>query len=126
MRIVPGGRVPLNNPNPPDPILRAEYPLEPLWQKAVERMFRQLNWRTQHFWDAMNARAGWPDLVAWHPVSGKTIWAELKTETGRVTASQRDTLLELAIANEVWLWRPSDASEIAAVIGAGLPNGVAA
>jgi hypothetical protein len=47
-------------------------------------------------------------------------------EVGHITPSQRDTMLELAIANEGWLWRPSDGDEIAAVIGAGLPNGVAA
>lgn len=138
MRIHPDTDIPLTNPNPPDPILHAEYPRESLWQQAVERMFRQVGWDTQHFWNTMNARPGFPDLLCWRVthvffpanvhqrVNGKLVFAELKTETGKVTESQRSTLLNLAAAGApVFLWRPSDLDEILAVLR-GEQEGVAA
>ncbi len=116
MRIYPDTDIPRTNPNPPDPLLQSEYPRESAWQRQVERDFKQLGWRTQHFWDTMRSRPGFPDLVAWCPRTGRTIWAELKTETGKVVPSQVDTLLELSMGNEVWLWRPSDWPEIDLVL----------
>jgi hypothetical protein len=123
MRILSTTNIPLANPNPPDPILHAEYPREPLWQKAVERMFRQVGWSTIHFWNTMHSPAGWPDLIAWctHPGRQVMVIAELKTETGRVTPKQRETLLELAAAGvPTFLWRPSSIDEIVAVLSEGV------
>lgn len=57
-----------------------------------------------------NIRAGFPDLVA---VRGRrTVYIELKRETGRVTADQQrwhDALRRAG--NEVYVWRPSDVND---------------
>ncbi len=129
MRIYPDTDIPRTNPNPPDPLLHAEYPRELLWQKEVERMFRQLGWETQHFWNTMRSRPGFPDLMCWRVtkifwpagscerVNGRLLIAELKTETGAVVESQRATMLNLAATGvPTYLWRPSDMDEIVEVL----------
>lgn len=69
---------------------------------------------------------GWPDIFAIHPQRGLLV-AELKTETGRVTAAQYDWLDELRrhlpppangyAASRAHLWRPRDADAIATQAG---------
>ncbi len=50
---------------------------------------------------------GWPDLVLWHPVRRRTIFAECKTTMGRVSPSQRQRITTLSEAgNDVRVWRP--------------------
>ena len=69
---------------------------------------------------------GWPDIFAIHPQHGLLV-AELKTETGRVTAAQYDWLDDLRqhlpppanryAASRAHLWRPRDADAIATQAG---------
>jgi len=50
---------------------------------------------------------GWPDLVLWHPVRGKTLYVECKTTLGRVSPAQRQRITTLYWAgNDVRVWRP--------------------
>ena len=64
-------------------------------------------WRTHY-----SGHAGFPDLVLVHPTRG-VIFAELKTERGKVTAGQRQWLnaLDDAGATAV-VWRPQDTDTI--------------
>jgi hypothetical protein len=56
---------------------------------------------------------GWPDWAFWHPVKGRFMLRELKTQTGRVLTPQRRVLEELrACGVDAKVWRPSDRGEI--------------
>ena len=65
---------------------------------------------------------GFPDLVLAR--GGRAVFAELKSETGRTTASQRAWISALTPrdglgppSHEVYLWRPQDMDQIAKVLG---------
>lgn len=115
MRVYPGADLFVHHQ--PDPIMVAEFPQESRWQATVERYFRQLGWSTYHTWSSIKSSPGFPDLAAWHPLAGQVVFAELKTEKGKVTVSQASTLADLAASGaEVYLWRPSDMDEIMALL----------
>lgn len=64
---------------------------------------------------AMGTDAGWPDLVLCKPP--KLIYAELKSETGRLTPQQRVWLTMLGECGQEWyVWRPRDMDDIAEVL----------
>jgi hypothetical protein len=82
-------------------------------------------WRIAHFRKAQTARgrwitpvaadgAGFPDLVL---VRDRIIYAELKTTKGKLSANQNQWRDAIAAAGgEHYVWRPSDADEIKAVL----------
>lgn len=82
-----------------------------------ERDFAQLvadtarlnGWRVYRTWSSKHSPAGFPDLCMARD-DGRLLFAELKRESGKPTAAQRDWLAALATVAgvEVWLWRPSD------------------
>lgn len=100
---------------------------EAQWQHQVEQIARLHDWRLFHAPDnrpvtarsgrryVQNIRAGFPDLVL---VRGpRLLFAELKRETGRLSDEQHAWLNDLARASaEVYVWRPSDLSEVHAVL----------
>lgn len=113
--------IPLRNPNPPDPIMRAEFPREVGrrgWQEAVSSYFRNVGgWLQYHTYDSTHSPKGFPDLVLVHTTVPRVLFAELKSETGEVTPEQEEWLRRLARSgNEVYLWRPSDRDEIQDII----------
>lgn len=71
---------------------------------------RKLGWKVYHTWNSQNSEAGFPDLVMVHPNQRRLIFAELKSETGRVSMSQRVWLTALGRVTgvEACLWRPRD------------------
>ena len=79
-------------------------------------------WMVQHSRPAREASGSWstpisgnvgfPDLVLSHKTHG-TIFAELKSETGRLSIFQTAWLETLRAGAEAYLWRPSDALFIA-------------
>ena len=77
------------------------------FQRAVVELAALCGWRAFHDYDSRRNTAGFPDLVLVRPP--RLIFAELKSERGRVRREQRDWLEELAQCGvEVALWRPSD------------------
>jgi hypothetical protein len=98
------------------------------WQQQVEQLAKTYGFRVYHAPDnrpsgktgrVQRVEAGFPDLVL---VRGpELIFAELKTETGRVSAAQREWLqaLEHVPGVDVYLWRPSDFDEIVARLARG-------
>jgi hypothetical protein len=61
------------------------------------------------------AAPGFPDWVLVHPEQQRLLFAELKSDTGVIRPEQREWLDALSDVPgvEVFLWRPSDADEIA-------------
>lgn len=90
---------------------------EAQWQRTVLDGLRLFGWRAFHDRMAYRSDPGYPDLTAIHTGQRRVIWLELKTERGKLSVAQqewRDTLLGAGL--EWYLWRPSDWSEVEAVL----------
>jgi hypothetical protein len=81
--------------------------------------------RTEHGWRTPVSGPlgkGWPDLVLTRERDGRMIYAELKTDTGRLTDDQSAVLGYLmGVARlhgwlQVHIWRPRDFDEIQAAL----------
>jgi len=99
---------------------------EKAFSQQVVDLAQVLGWRIAHFRPARTAKgwrtpvsadgAGFPDLVM---VRGdRLIFAELKSEKGRLMLAQQEWLDLLAGTGkaEVFLWRPSDFEEIVEIL----------
>lgn len=76
-------------------------------QDAVIALATVLGWESYHTWNSVGSRAGFPDLVMWHPVQRRILFAELKSTRGILRADQERTLLSLAESGaHVHIWRP--------------------
>ena len=87
------------------------------WQATVIEYARTMGWAVYHPWMSLHSASGWPDLSMVR--DGRLVFAELKTETGRVSKSQRAwiALLSAVPGVEVFLWRPSAWPEVERVLG---------
>ena len=75
-------------------------------------------------WVTATSCRGFPDLTTWNPRQLRFLFAELKTEKGRVTPDQHDVLASMAETGiEVYVWRPSDFDVIQAVLKGPRPTG---
>ena len=100
------------------PVLEAEF------QESVIQLAELCGWMVYH---VSNVRGklrsktgkGFPDLVMAKP--GKLIFAELKSEAGKLTVSQKVWIgvLSTIPVVSVRVWRPADWSEIEKVLTAG-------
>jgi hypothetical protein len=78
------------------------------FQAQVVGLAKFYGWREYHTHDSRRSQPGFPDLVL---VRGEElIFAELKTEKGRVRPEQVEwmAVLEQVPGVDVFLWRPSD------------------
>jgi hypothetical protein len=100
----------------PHPRLRARMSEEAFQQWVID-FARLRGWRYYHTRYSKRSPSGFPDLVLVR--NGRLIFAELKTETGRVTTDQQDWIDDLDDVTPllgVYVWRPSDMEEIAEVL----------
>ena len=86
------------------------------FQAQVIKMARLLAWRVYHTFDSRRSESGFPDLcmARW----GRLIFAELKSEKGRLTPAQdrwADVLKRVSGA-EVYEWRPHDWDSITEIL----------
>jgi hypothetical protein len=85
------------------------------FMNQVVKLAELLGWRCYHTLRSEGSAAGFPDLVlvrARHP-KPRVIFAELKSDRGRLTDDQRAWLLELrASGQEAYLWAPRNWSAI--------------
>ena len=106
---------------------------EAQFQRSVIELARLNGWKVAHFRPAQNGKGAWrtpvaadgagfPDLVL---VKDRVIFAELKTDKGRVSPAQREWLDVLTEARvkaqstgvvDVVIWRPKDWHEILATL----------
>ena len=108
---------------------------ERAFQDALVDYARLRNWRLAHFRPArtekgwrtpMQGDAGFPDLVLLR--APRLVFAELKSDTGRLTPAQREWIDELARQRDAWdvldphppvevyVWRPGDWPRIEEVL----------
>ena len=73
-------------------------------QSAVLELARYLGWLCYHTHDSRHSAAGFPDLVMVRDT--RLIFAELKSENGRVKVEQWAWLDALNTCAEVVVWRP--------------------
>ena len=80
--------------------------------KSVVSVAEDGGWLVYHTYDSRRSQAGFPDLVMTR--AGRTIFAELKSQKGRIKAAQQEWLdaLDKTEGLEVFLWRPSDMDEV--------------
>jgi hypothetical protein len=105
--------------------------LEKDFQKRVVEMATALGWKHMHIGESTKRVRrgssfilvpdpdcqGWPDLTLCHPRTGKMLFRELKTDTGKLTDPQRDWLRTLAkCGQDVDVSRPRDWDEIVALL----------
>lgn len=91
------------------------------FQDAVVEYARLNGWLVYHPYDSRRSTFGFPDLTMAR--KGRVVFAELKTQTGKVRGEQQRWLEELTRGADgethfpterisVFLWRPSDWPEI--------------
>lgn len=96
---------------------------EASFQQQVIDLARSLGWRHNHTrrtigrgkkWVTATSVVGWPDLTLWSERQHRLIFAELKTDRGRLSDDQAAVLASLERAGqEVAVWRPADLDQIA-------------
>jgi hypothetical protein len=82
---------------------------------------RTFGWHRYHTHRSDFSPAGWPDEALCRPP--RLVFAELKSDHGKVSAMQQEwlDLLALVPGVEVYLWRPSDTDNIVRIL-AGRPT----
>jgi hypothetical protein len=90
------------------------------WQAQVVQLARLYGWRTYHTLRSQGSEAGFPDLVLVRPP--RLIFAELKTDKGRLSPAQREWLADLEQVCEIShtvqvdVWRPADFDRVHAIL----------
>lgn len=89
-------------------------PDEDAWLDKVMRTAAELGWqRRYHTHDSRRSTPGFPDLVLVHPGHHRVIFAELKSEKGKLTAEQAGWIADLRDCGlEVYVWRPVDLPQV--------------
>src|SRR5205085_1848486 len=82
---------------------------------ATLKQFAELHgWSWYHTRDSRRSPEGFPDVVL---VRERVIYAELKTDVGKLTLAQKEWLSRLrAAGQEVYIWRPCMWPEIEATL----------
>ena len=86
------------------------------FQNTVRELAEAHGWTVFCTWQSKHSPAGEPDLRMVRPP--RFIFAELKSERGRLTKEQEATLLLLQACPpiEVYLWRPADLDDIERIL----------
>lgn len=89
---------------------------ESMFQSQVKSLALTLKWRVYHTFDSRRSDPGFPDLVLVKPPH--IIFAELKTDAGRLRPEQKSWLddLDLCPGVETYMWRPKDFDQIVRIL----------
>ena len=88
---------------------------EKQFQGQIQELAKMFGWLYYHTWRSIHSPAGFPDCVMVR--KGRVIFAELKSEKGKVSPIQQewlDALEESPI--EVYLWKPDQFEEIVEIL----------
>lgn len=87
---------------------------EKAWMQQVIELAKTLGWRVYHPWLSVRSEPGFPDLTL---LRERIVFAELKTDRGRVGIAQQEWREALrAAGGEAYIWRPSMWDEVVAVL----------
>lgn len=93
---------------------------EKQFQRQVIQFAALCGWAVYHTHDSRRSQPGFPDLVLAHRARGLLLFAELKTDTGKLTAEQdRWRTLLLQVGADARVWRPKDWGEVEAMLRGG-------
>lgn len=83
---------------------------EATFQKHVIELAEMYGWKWHHETDSRRSKAGFPDLVLWHVLEDRMIFAELKRDKGYLSKKQKDVMSDLECISlvESYVWRPRD------------------
>jgi VRR-NUC domain len=94
---------------------------EAQFQQTVTDLAQRVNWLVYHTHDSRRSEPGFPDLVMVR--GGRIIFAELKSEKGKLSNPQGVWLVALqdvarygCTSMHVAVWRPSDLPEIERIL----------
>jgi hypothetical protein len=95
--------------------------LAPLTEKAFQGqvigLAKTLGWEVYHPFLSVFSERGWPDLSMVHEGRGRLLFAELKSDTGKLTKHQEKWLRLLRAAGaECYLWKPADFDSIVEIL----------
>lgn len=95
---------------------------EAAFQRQILDLADLFGWTSYHTYESRRSRKGFPDLVMVR--RGRLVFAEIKSERGRLSREQEKWLEELADVERYSLgnvkarvWRPSDWQEIESILG---------
>ncbi len=85
---------------------------EDAFTAQVTALAAALGWKGYHTRDSRKSREGFPDWCFWRPARpgrrGRHFFAELKSDTGKLSPEQAQCIDELKGSGaEVYVWRPS-------------------
>ena len=92
------------------------------FQQGVVELARFNGWKVFHPYESRRCVPGYPDLTMVRVSDRRIIFAELKTEKGRLSEYQKEwgeALTQIASEDNAvsyYLWRPSDWDEIEKVL----------
>jgi len=82
-------------------------------REQIRTLCELYGWKMYFTWNSRNSPSGFPDLVLVNPQQKRVIFAELKSEAGKVTSTQAEWLdALLACGQEVEVWRPQQIHQI--------------
>ena len=91
----------------PDDISEKEF------QSEVIRVAKRCGWIVHHHLNSIGSEAGWPDLCLLHTGRAKSLFVELKTNTGPIRHDQQVIGQAMVQTGLDWrIWRPAMWSEI--------------
>jgi hypothetical protein len=80
---------------------------EKQFERQIKELASMLGYAYYHTWNSIRSEKGYPDLTLAKP--GRLLFAELKSDTGKLSDKQREWLEVLNAAGaEVYTWRPAD------------------
>ena len=78
-------------------------------REQIRTLAKLYGWEMYFTYNSRHSPSGFPDLVLVHPQRKRLIFAELKSEQGRVTPAQQEWLTALTMCGQMAeVWRPSD------------------
>lgn len=90
---------------------------EKQWLAQVRDLAKLYGWRVYHPWLSIRSEHGFPDLVLANAAQRRLVFAELKTEKGKLSTRQEEWIVLLrACGCEVYVWRPSQLEEVAEIL----------
>lgn len=86
-------------------------------REQIRDLCKLFGWRFLFVWTSIHSPKGMLDLLLINKAKRRVLFAELKSETGKMTIEQQEIFDELkACGQEVYLWRPSQIDEIAEIL----------